>query len=65
MEIIINGELEETKECTVSQLVAAKGLAPESLVVELNRHIIRHDQWTSTRLMDNDRLELLSFVGGG
>jgi len=65
MVIFINGEPEEGPDCTIAELVAAKELAPESLVVELKRNIIKQDQWPATRLKDNDRLELLSFVGGG
>ena len=50
---------------TIAELLASKGLAPDSLVVELNLRIIRQEQWPEIRLKENDRLELLNFVGGG
>lgn len=65
MEIIINGRTEDTPSETIAELVACKGLAPGALVVELNQIIIKQDQWQSTPLAAGDRLELLSFVGGG
>ena len=65
MDIVING-IEETMEpCTVAELVTRRGLNPGALVVELNRVIITQEQWPATRLEAGDRLELLSFVGGG
>jgi sulfur carrier protein len=45
--------------------VTRKGLAPGALVVELNGQIIKQQQWAETQLNSGDRLELLSFVGGG
>lgn len=65
MEIIINGQNETAQPCTLAEFVAGRGLTPGALVVELNQKIIRQEQWQLVQLQDNDRLELLSFVGGG
>ncbi|MBV5316507.1 MAG: sulfur carrier protein ThiS [Desulfobulbaceae bacterium] len=65
MEIIINGQTEQSPPGTIAELVTRKGLAPGSLVVELNQTIIKQEQWQTTSLKAGDRLELLSFVGGG
>lgn len=65
MEIIVNGQKETGPPCTVAELVARKGLAPGALVVELNQQIIKQEQWQAVQLKAGDRLELLSFVGGG
>jgi sulfur carrier protein len=46
-------------------LEASKGLNPEARVGELNQQIIKQERWQPTELKDGDRLELLSFVGGG
>jgi thiamine biosynthesis protein ThiS len=35
------------------------------MVVEHNGRVIAQDQWDRTPLCQGDRLELLSFVGGG
>jgi len=65
MEIMVNGQKENTPSRTLAELVTSKGLAPGALVVELNQTIIQQQQWQSTPLKAGDRLELLSFVGGG
>ncbi len=63
--IAVNGQKETTAACTLFEYVTGKGLNIESLVVELNKKIIKQEQWQITHLKDNDELELLSFVGGG
>ena len=65
MEITVNGVQESCSPCSLAQLVAAKELAAQSLVIELNQQIIKQELWESTSLRDGDVLELLSFVGGG
>ena len=65
MEIIVNGQKETTLPCSIAEFVANKGLAPGALVVELNQQIIKQQQWQAIQLKEDDRLELLSFVGGG
>lgn len=65
MKIWINGQREEIGPWTIDRLVADKELQAGSLVVELNREIIKQNQWQEVYLQDGDKLELLSFVGGG
>ncbi len=65
MHLFINGERETGPPCTLAELVARKGLYPEALVVELNQTIIKQQQWPNVMLQEGDRIELLSFVGGG
>lgn len=63
--IRINGKDERRKACTVAELVAGKGLAAGSLVVEYNGRIIKQDDWAGVMLRQGDVLEMLNFVGGG
>jgi len=65
MNIFINGNKECMAPCTLAQLIAMKKLDAGALVVELNRQIIKQEFWPTTELRDGDRLEMLSFVGGG
>ena len=65
MKIFINGNEEHTESPTLAELVANRGLDAGALVVELNQQIIKQEQWQATTLNEGDRLELLSFVGGG
>lgn len=65
MDVLINGQKQTCRSCTIAELLAERAQPPETLVVELNGQIIKHEQWPVIRLKDNDVLELLSFVGGG
>lgn len=65
MKVTVNGQEESLEPCTIETFVAAKGLVSDSLVVELNREIIKQPQWSGVQLKEGDTLELLSFVGGG
>lgn len=66
MKLHINGE-EKTwnSPLTLSGLIEQMGLKPDRVAVELNRDIIRREDWTDTQLADGDRLEIVHFVGGG
>ncbi len=66
MKIIINGKTEELEAgTTIIFLLSLKELSPDSVVVELNETIIETEYYSKTVLKENDRLEVLSFVGGG
>jgi thiamine biosynthesis protein ThiS len=65
MHIKVNGKPENTSVENLAAYLRDRGLAPETLVVEHNGQVIRADRWAETPLREGDRLELLSFVGGG
>ena len=65
MELIVNGVSESGGSASLAAFVQLKGLPGASLVVELNRRIVPQDEWAMTSIVAGDRLELLSFVGGG
>lgn len=65
MRVTVNGAREEAAAGTVAELVAARGLVAEQVVVEYNGAILPRDQWLATALAEGDRLELIAFVGGG
>jgi sulfur carrier protein len=50
---------------TVADLVAALGLKPSQVAVERNKAIVRRAEHASTVLHDGDRLEVVTFFGGG
>lgn len=65
-EIILNGEAQHVpRDCTVLELLLARKLAPESVVVELNLDIVPAEDFANTQLKAGDRMEILYFVGGG
>ncbi|OFW27749.1 MAG: thiamine biosynthesis protein ThiS [Acidobacteria bacterium RIFCSPLOWO2_12_FULL_60_22] len=66
MEIILNGEPREVPlEISLHDLLRLLELKEDRVAVELNRDIVRRDRWPETRLRDQDRLEIVQFVGGG
>jgi thiamine biosynthesis protein ThiS len=65
MNLTINGESRVVAAETLSALVEQLGMKPDRVAVELNREIVRRDEWPQTRLKDGDQLEIVHFVGGG
>ena len=66
MKIFVNGKEEIIEESvTVAGLIALKKLQPNALLVEYNYELIKKENWDHTALKENDRLEILRFVGGG
>jgi thiamine biosynthesis protein ThiS len=64
--ITVNGETREVGEgATLEGLVRLLELAPERLAVELNREVVRRDEWPRCALAEGDRVEIVHFVGGG
>jgi sulfur carrier protein len=50
---------------TVSGLLTELGLAGRPVAVERNHEIVPRAQHAAVELADGDRLELVTFVGGG
>ena len=66
VKIILNGKEEILlRPMTVRELVSLKGWNPDKIVVELNREIVGKGAWADLSLKENDKMEILSFVGGG
>ena len=66
MTVYLNGNAREVAEgAGIADLVKALDLKPERVAVELNRKILKRDQWGSTFLFEGDKVEIVQFVGGG
>ncbi len=66
MTVTVNGEPRELPVgSTVADLVALLGLKASQVAVERNREIVRRAEHASTLLVDGDRLEVVTFFGGG
>jgi len=50
---------------SVKGLLVHAGLDPARVAVELNRGIVRREQWEATEVQDGAALEIVTFVGGG
>jgi sulfur carrier protein len=66
MTIFINGEARELDDgLTVAAMLDALELPKQRVAIELNRRVIRKQEWDSTLVSDSDRIEVVHFVGGG
>jgi sulfur carrier protein len=66
IQITVNGDPRELPVgSTVKDLVAALGLQPTQVAVERNKELVRRADHASTGLLDGDRLEVVTFFGGG
>jgi thiamine biosynthesis protein ThiS len=66
LEILVNGEPRRLPApATAADLLRQLGLDPRSVVVELNRQIVRRPRLHDTALTNGDAVELVHFVGGG
>ncbi|HLA94535.1 MAG TPA: sulfur carrier protein ThiS [Pyrinomonadaceae bacterium] len=66
MTIFINGESRDLDGVsTLSGLLDALDLPKQRVAIELNRQVIRKQDWENTQVSDNDKIEVVHFVGGG
>jgi sulfur carrier protein len=66
MRLVINGEEKQFDGIsTLASLVEQLGLKADRLAIELNRDIVPRATWNDTSLKEDDRLEIVHFVGGG
>ena len=66
MQVTVNGENKEfPPETSVSELLKNFDTDERYVAVELNRRIVPRAQFSEKLLMENDILEIVTFVGGG
>lgn len=65
MQITLNGQPLATAGRTLQEMIAEQGYDPDAIVAEVNRELIKKECWQEHVLCEGDRVELLSFVGGG
>jgi len=64
--IQVNGERREVVEAlSLSNLIDQLELSPQRIAIELNKEVVRRSNWNSIVLRENDRVEIVHFVGGG
>jgi sulfur carrier protein len=66
IDVVVNGATRTVAEgTTVAALIVELGLGDRRVAVERNREVVPRAQHTTTVLAAGDRLELVTFVGGG
>ena len=63
--VTINGEKLNIAGKTVAQYLLTTSYDPKRIAVERNGDIVPKAQYGQTVLQDGDRVEIVSFVGGG
>jgi sulfur carrier protein len=62
----INGELREIPSVVnVTELLQFLGISESRVALELNRQIIRREEWETTPISHLDHVEIVQFIGGG
>ncbi|MBL8123420.1 MAG: sulfur carrier protein ThiS [Pyrinomonadaceae bacterium] len=66
MTIFINGDVRELEGVeTLSDLLDTLGLAKQRIAIEVNKKVIRKQEWETALIADQDKVEIVHFVGGG
>jgi len=66
MKITINGKPETTDDgTTVAALLERLELAPIRVAVEINEDLVPRKRFDDRIVKDGDRVEIVTFVGGG
>jgi sulfur carrier protein len=66
IDIVVNGKPRQLAAgTTVAQLILELGLGDQRVAVERNRDVVPRAEHAATVLAAGDRVELVTFVGGG
>ena len=66
MRVFVNGDEKEFGVgISLAELITQLDLPAPRIAIELNREVVRRSDWGSTILKDDDRIEIVHFVGGG
>ena len=65
MRVYVNGEMVEVAVSSLAELITQLELPAARIAVELNREVVRRNDWNGTMLNEDDRVEIVHFVGGG
>lgn len=62
----VNGEKRElVDDLPLDELIKLLNLTPDRIAIELNHNVVRRAHWPATVLKQDDRVEIVQFVGGG
>jgi sulfur carrier protein len=66
IKVLVNGEEREVPgEVNLRQLLELLSLPAQRIAIELNREVVSRKYWDTTPVNENDRIEIVHFVGGG
>ncbi len=66
MKLTINGEIKEFRDdTTLEKMLEELELKGKVMAAAVNMQIVKQNEWATHILCDEDKIELLDFVGGG
>lgn len=66
VQVKINGALAEIPDTySIDDLLLARKLPRDIVIIELNGEIIKREQWESLKFNPSDSLEIIRIIGGG
>ena len=66
MTLIINGETKEfSDDSTLQNIITNLQIEDKVMAAAVNMNIVKKDDWNNFIPKDDDKIELLQFVGGG
>jgi len=66
LRVYVNGEIRELSGvASLAELITHLELPATRIAVEVNREVVRRNDWSGTMLHEDDRVEIVHFVGGG
>lgn len=66
MTLIVNGETKEfNNSSTLQDIITNLQIENKVMAAAVNMNIVKKDDWKNFIPKDNDKIELLQFVGGG
>ena len=66
MKVWVNGEPREVEDgATLAGLLTTLALSGPGVAVEVNAEVVRRARHAEHRLAEGDRVEIVTFVGGG
>ena len=66
MFVYVNGERRELSGATsLTELLSVLSIPGDRVAIELNEKVIRRSDWPVSMLHEDDKVEIVHFVGGG
>lgn len=66
MQVKINGAVDVIPDnSSIRDVLAARKLPVDIVIIALNDEIIKREKWASWKLNSNDRLDIIRIMGGG
>mgnify|MGYP001242003156 CR=1 FL=1 len=65
MNIYLNGVVKNVTSSNIDQLLREVGVAGRFIAVTKNSAIVKKSSWGETSLEEDDKIDIISLVGGG